>query len=309
MSDSLLTELLEIRAQLKTLSNCVESIVASMVEPVDEISDQGAESCAEGEQCKTDKLNTQSLFMPDDSCLQDFQARELVRWIFPTAIREGRLSEEDVKFLRLWDSGTYFQGAPVPILFPYDENFSDISTVKAYRVWYCKDISIEYGGSKYRLLENPFPNRCVPVILNWFLQRGFTRDELIKRYAGRLAMAEATSEANADLFPHLKPGMRNILGAPRWMAKQGELPLRQDCSAEMMSKVLRPDGSVAASDVKNVLNRQLKKHGYTPSNFAAGTGIEWRFVKSWLHGELLIRANELEKIYKFLGIDNLFQGV
>ena len=254
-------------------------------------------------------LDIPSLFMPDDSELQEFEIRELVRWIFPTAIREGRLSEEDVKFLRLWDSGTFFQGAPVPILFPYDEEFSDISLWKTYRVWYFKDISIDYGGAKYRLLAHPYHGRCVPVILNWFLKRGFARDELIGRYSGRLMMGGTAKGAPVDLFADLMPGKRNIIGRRHRNVKQAELSLEKDCSAELMAKVLRADGSVAASDVKTVLNRQLKKHMYTPRNFSAGTGIEWAVVKSWLRGELLIRADELAQVCKFLGVDNLFQGV
>ena len=253
-------------------------------------------------------LDIPSLFMPDDSELQEFEIRELVRWIFPTAIREGRLSEADVKFLRLWDSGTFFQGAPVPILFPYDEEFSDISLWKTYRVWYFKDISIDYGGAKYRLLAHPYHGRCVPVILNWFLKRGFTKEELVSRNAGQLMTYGAAKSESVDLFADLK-GTRNVLGGRQRCAKQVELTLEKDCSAELMANVLRPDGSVAAADVKTALNRQLKKHMYTPRNFSAGTGIEWRVVKSWLRGELLIRADELAQVCKFLGVDNLFQGV
>ena len=322
MTDPVLVELLEIREQLKVLSDRVERIIASKIgtgdlgeaRDSDGVHDEqdldAAELCTDEEaEVEFDGSEIHSLFMPDDSELQEFEIRELVRWIFPTAIREGRLSEEDVKFLRLWDSGTFFQGAPVPILFPYDEEFSDISLWKTYRVWYFKDISIDYGGAKYRLLAHPYHGRCVPVILNWFLKRGFARDELIGRYSGRLMMGGTAKGAPVDLFADLMPGKRNIIGRRHRNVKQAELSLEKDCSAELMAKVLRADGSVAASDVKTVLNRQLKKHMYTPRNFSAGTGIEWAVVKSWLRGELLIRADELAQVCKFLGVDNLFQGV
>ena len=70
---------------------------------------------------------TAAVFQPDDGRLADVDVVALARSLFPKAIAEGRLSESDVKFLRLWKSGTYFQTAPIPILFPYDENVADIA--------------------------------------------------------------------------------------------------------------------------------------------------------------------------------------
>ena len=131
-----------------------------------------------------------AIFQPDDGRLADVNVVALARWLFPKAIAEGRLSESDVKFLRLWKSGTYFQTAPIPILFPYEEKVADIAERDLGRkidmqgrhvqIRYFKDVSVSYGGSRYRLLATYMGARSLPAILNWFVQRGYSEDELLK---------------------------------------------------------------------------------------------------------------------------------
>ena len=131
-----------------------------------------------------------AVFQPDDGRLADVDVVALARSLFPKAIAEGRLSESDVKFLRLWKSGTYFQTAPIPILFPYEEKVADIAerdlgrklNMQGHyvRIRYFKDISISYDGAQYRLLATYMGARSLPAILNWFVQRGYSEDELLK---------------------------------------------------------------------------------------------------------------------------------
>ena len=131
-----------------------------------------------------------AVFQPDDGRLADVDVVAVAHRLVPTAIAEGRLSEPDVKFLRLWKSGTYFQTAPIPILFPYEEKVADIAARDLgrklnmqghyVRIRYFKDISISYDGAQYRLLATYMGARSLPAILNWFVQRGYSEDELLK---------------------------------------------------------------------------------------------------------------------------------
>ena len=131
-----------------------------------------------------------AVFQPDDGRLVDVDIAALAHWLFPKAIADGRLSESDVEFLRLWKSGTYFQTAPIPILFPYEEKVADIAERDLGRkidvqgrhvqIRYFKDLSVSYAGFRYRLLATYMGARSLPAILNWFVQRGYSEDELLK---------------------------------------------------------------------------------------------------------------------------------
>lgn len=149
----------------------------------------GSEAIASKDSVAADD-KTAAVFQPDDGRLADVDVVALARSLFPKAIAEGRLSESDVKFLRLWNSGTYFQTAPIPILFPYEEKVADIAerdlgrklNMQGHyvRIRYFKDISISYDGAQYRLLATYMGARSLPAILNWFVQRGYSEDELLK---------------------------------------------------------------------------------------------------------------------------------
>ena len=156
-------------------------------EPESDVIEQGS---ADSVEIVAANGGTVAVFQPDDGRLADVDIVALARWLFPKAIADGRLSESDVKFLRLWKSGTYFQTAPIPILFPYEEKVADIAERdlgrkldmqgRYVRIRYFKDVSISYAGSHYRLLATYMGARSLPAILNWFVQRGYSEDELLK---------------------------------------------------------------------------------------------------------------------------------
>jgi len=111
-------------------------------------------------------------FLPGDLRLDDYRIDLVVKNLLAQAIETGRLSADDVKFLMRWDSGTYFQTAPVPVLFPFDKDISDVaeSTSRFYHFRYYDDAETVYDGVKYRLLELRGKN-ALPVLLNWLKER------------------------------------------------------------------------------------------------------------------------------------------
>ena len=71
----------------------------------------------------------------------------------------------------------------------YEEKIADIAErdlgrkiVQGHyvRIRYFKDVSISYDGAQYRLLASYMGARSLPAILNWFVQRGYSEDELLK---------------------------------------------------------------------------------------------------------------------------------
>ena len=302
-------EIEEIREQIKLLTKRLDDLV--LAASAEDEPDKPAPSEI--------KCEAQSEFMPDDPRLGDFNVTEFVRWIFPHAISEGRLSDEDMKFLRLWQSGTYFQSAPLPILFPFDGNVADIAKLKlGPRVGYFNDIAIQYDGVNYRLLAGYWRERALPAILNWFMKRGYSEDELRSKGQELLLKMAAKDEADSridyfdDLSTQCKRDWTKRSPAKPKKEPKPRKPTRKDAvlAAERMAAVHRlADGSIAAKDIKTALLRQLRLHHYTPRQFAAGIDLDTKIVMKWCKGELVIRPDELKKICHHLGVRNLFQGI
>ena len=290
-------EIEEIREQIKLLTKRLDSLaLAAEAEP------DGGEA---GEAA--------NVFMPGDPRLEGLDPKEFARWIFPDAVNGGRLSKEDMKFLRLWQSGTYFQSAPLPILFPFEEGVADIAAKRVSpRISYFKDVAVTYEGMKYRLLAEYWRGKALPAMLNWFLKRGYSEEELLLK--GRNLPRHA-AEKDVDFFSDLPAKARRNWVKPKPVEKPApkpRKPTRKEAAlaAERMAAVHRlADGSIAAKDIKIALLRQLRLHHYTPRQFAAGIDLDTKIVMKWCKGELVIRPDELKKICHHLGVRNLFQGI
>jgi len=244
------------------------------------------------------------LFRPGDSRLCDYELEGVVRNLLIPAVESGRISGEDVKFLIRWESGTYFQTAPVPVMFPFDKDVSDIARVTGSfkRFKYYDDAEVVYDGVKYRVLEL-WGERALSALLNWLKERGITESEL---KLGNCAVNGPDDGEDFDL------GLgKTSLTANRTQGtkKKERLLSKTESEAAFASLDRLADGSIPASEVKNVLRMQLKLHSYKPTSFAAGVGIPKQIVVAWCRGQLVIKPNEIKSICNHLGVENLFEGL
>lgn len=299
--DRFKSEIDEIREQIRMLTQRLESLArATETEPGDDVANEVAGEAA-------------NVFLPGDPRLKGLDTREFARWIFPDAVNGGRLPKEDMKFLRLWQSGTYFQSAPLPMLFPFDEDVADIAAKRiSPRISYFKDVAVTYEGVKYRLLAGYWREKALPAMFNWFLRRGYAEEELLAK--GR-NLPLHSAEDDVDFFSDLPVKARRNWVKPKPVEEPATKPkklTRREAAlaAERMAAVHRfPDGSIAAKDIKTALLRQLRLHHYTPRQFSAGIDLDTKIVMKWCKGELVIRPDELKKICRHLGVRNLFEGV
>ena len=299
-------EIEEIREQIRVLTKRLDSLVLAA-----EAESNAGES---GEVAANDSAGeVANVFLPGDPRLKGLDARNFARWIFPDAVNGGRLSKEDMKFLRLWQSGSYFQSAPLPILFPFDEDVADIAAKRiSPRISYFNDVVVTYEGVKYRLLAGYWLDKALPAMLNWFLKRGYSEDELLAK--GRDLPLRA-AEKEIDFFSDLPAKARRNWVKPKPVEEPAPKPkklTRREAAlaAERMAAVRRfPDGSIAAKDIKTALLRQIRLHHYTPRQFSAGIDLDTKIVMKWCKGELVIRPDELKTICRHLGVRNLFEGL
>jgi len=140
-------------------------------------------------------------------------------------------------------------------------------------------------------------------LLNWLVERGISEDELKLGHCG-------VNGPGKDGAFDLGLGNAPLIDAPAKSKAEPEKTLSKVKAAEAMSSVKRlMDGSIPASAVKAVFNMQLKKHGYTTSAFAKGSGLPKAYVVKWSKGQLVIKPDEMRKICKHLGVRNLFEGL
>jgi len=61
-------------------------------------------------------------------------------------------------------------------------------------------------------------------------------------------------------------------------------------------------GRFAAKDLKMKLRKLAKEHDYTPVRLANGLGLPRKEVKGWFKGRGLVSREQLQALYRFMGV-------